>query len=147
MNRCPIWGGAFSEAKVRLWVDPGGSPIAQNRPFKTRSRQPHSHRPKKLIQMITYCCVGAAVLCEWRYMPRFYLNLFNDQDLRDEEGAEMPDLGAAKVKAIASVRALMAEHVTLGRPIYLSHRIEITDEYDKVLATIPFGEAVTIVDR
>jgi hypothetical protein len=40
----------------------------------------------------------------------------------------------------------MAEHVTTGRPINLSHRIEIADETGKVLATIPFRELVTVTN-
>lgn len=80
-------------------------------------------------------------------MTRFHLNLFNDQDVIDEEGFEMPDLPAVKERAIASIRALMAEHLTLRRPIVLSHRIEITNELGKILATIPFRETVTILEN
>ena len=77
-------------------------------------------------------------------MPRYHLNLFNDADVMDEEGAEFPDLAAAKAEAIRGARALMADHVVQGRAITLS--IEVADESGKVLAVIPFRELVRIQD-
>lgn len=77
-------------------------------------------------------------------MPRFHLNLFNDIDASDEEGAMYPDLSAAKSAAINGARALMAEHILAGRPIDLEHRVEISDEAGRVLALIPFRELITI---
>jgi hypothetical protein len=79
-------------------------------------------------------------------MARFFLNLFNDQDVPDDEGADLPDLAAAKKRAIEGARALIAEHVMDGRPIDLSHRIEVADETGRVLAAIPFREVITIND-
>lgn len=78
-------------------------------------------------------------------MARFHLNLFNDLDVMDEEGIELPDLAAARDHSIAAARALMAEHVVMGRPIKLDHRIEVADHAGRVLATIPFREVITIV--
>ena len=78
--------------------------------------------------------------------PRYRLNLFNDADvLDDDEGYELADLAEAKEKAISGARGLISEHVRLGRPINLDHRMEIADD-GKVLAIIPFRELVTIVD-
>ena len=78
-------------------------------------------------------------------VPRYHLNLFNDVDIADEEGSELADLAAAKEKAIAGARELMAEHIILGRAVNLSHRIEIADPRGTVLATLPFREMITIV--
>ncbi|WP_030539920.1 hypothetical protein [Sphingobium sp. DC-2] len=79
-------------------------------------------------------------------MPRYFINIYNDADVLDDEGADHADLAAAKEVAIRGVRAMMAEHVSSGRPVNLRHRVEITDNSGKVLATIPFGELITIVD-
>lgn len=79
-------------------------------------------------------------------MPIYFFNLFNDAEWRDDEGAECPDLAAAKDIAIASARELMAEHVTKGRPVHLHHRIEVADADGKVLATIPFNEVITVTE-
>jgi len=77
-------------------------------------------------------------------MPRYFLNIYNDGDVPDEEGIEAEDLGAAKGEAIRGARSLIADHVIEGRPITLSHRIEVEDGNGQVLATIAFGEVVTI---
>lgn len=77
--------------------------------------------------------------------PRYRLNLFNDADVLDDEGYDLADLAEAKEKAISGARGLISEHVRLGRPINLDHRMEIVDD-GKVLAIIPFRELVTIVD-
>lgn len=79
-------------------------------------------------------------------MALYHLNLFNDVTVMDDEGSECPDLAAAKAKAIAAARDLMAEHVRLGRPLDLSHRMEVADDHGKVLAVLPFREIVTIRD-
>lgn len=80
-------------------------------------------------------------------MARYYFNIYNDADVLDEEGAEFSDLAAAKAHAIAGARSLMAEHLVLGRPIDLSHRIEVADASGRVLAVLPFAELVTIAGR
>lgn len=80
-------------------------------------------------------------------MPRYYLNIYNDADVLDEEGMEFPDLAAAKQEAIRGARGMMADHLLEGRPITLDHRIEIADANGTVLVKIPFRELVTIVDR
>lgn len=80
-------------------------------------------------------------------MPRYYLNLFNDVDTIDEEGADFPDLAEARKGAVDAARALIAEHVTKGQPIDLGDRIEVADAAGEVLAVIRFREVVTITDR
>lgn len=79
-------------------------------------------------------------------MPRYHLNLFNDIDVADEDGAEFPSLAAAKAKAIEGARELIAEHVRIGRPVNLSHRVEVADDDGRVLAVIPFRELFTVID-
>lgn len=79
-------------------------------------------------------------------MPRYYFNLYNDAEVLDDEGIEHPDLAAARQEAIRGARALIAEHVVGGRPVTLSHRIEIADESRLVRATIFFREVITVID-
>ena len=79
-------------------------------------------------------------------MPRFRINLFNDEDVYDEEGTEVPDLAAAKLLAIAGARGLMSEHVRDGKPIDLRHRVEVANDDGKVLAIIPSRELITVRD-
>jgi aspartate carbamoyltransferase regulatory subunit len=80
-------------------------------------------------------------------MPRYHINIFNDVDVIDEEGVELPDLATAKARAIRGGRAIMADHVKAGRPLRLFHRIEIVDDGDKVLTVIPFRELITLEDH
>lgn len=79
-------------------------------------------------------------------MPRFFINVFNDIDVPDEEGHDCPDLAAAREQAVKGAREMMADHVRVGRPITLHHRMEVTDDAGTVLVTIPFREVITIVE-
>jgi len=79
-------------------------------------------------------------------MPIYHLNIFNDIDAIDEQGAEYPDLEAAKRAAIVAARELMAHHLMAGRPLVLHHRIEIADDAGEALAVLPFREIITIAD-
>lgn len=79
-------------------------------------------------------------------MPRYHLHLRDDIDVVDEEGADFADLASAKAVAIEGARDVMGEHVRAGRPINLSHWIEIADGDGRVLAVIPFRELLTVID-
>jgi hypothetical protein len=76
-------------------------------------------------------------------MPRFYFNLRNDLVVDDEEGLELPDLAAAREYALFNARSIAAENVHKGK-LNLSHRIEIADEDNQVLATVSFADAVKV---
>ena len=75
-------------------------------------------------------------------MPRYYLNLFDDLDVPDDEGDEFPDLAAAREAAIEGARSLMSDHVRYGQPIDLTHRIEIADSSRNVVAILTFADVV-----
>ena len=77
-------------------------------------------------------------------MPRYYIHIYNDADMIDEDGMELRDLPAAKYEAIRGARSIMADHLVAGRPLKLFHRVEIANAEGKVLAVIPFRELVTI---
>ena len=79
-------------------------------------------------------------------MPRFFFNLYDDLDVLDEEGLELPDLEAAKAVGVQNARSIAAEQV-LGGKLVLSSRIEITDERGKVVKKIRFADAIEIEHR
>lgn len=77
-------------------------------------------------------------------MPRFHLNIFNGAgEAPDEEGQELADLAAARAEAIKGIRSLLAAEMSEGA-IDLGGRIEIAEPGGRILATIPFGEAVEV---
>lgn len=76
-------------------------------------------------------------------MPRFYFHLFNDLDVRDEEGLELPDKAAAIEQAVKNARVMAAESVCEGH-LVLNHRIEIMDANGSAVATVRFGDAVEV---
>lgn len=76
-------------------------------------------------------------------MPRYFFHLYNDIVAMDEEGAELPDLEAARANGIREAREMLLETVAEGR-INFSHRIDIADESGAVVDSVTFGEAVTV---
>ena len=78
-------------------------------------------------------------------MPRFHLNIVNGEGMSaDEEGMELPDLAGARAEAIRGIRSILASEIG-GGTIDLGGRIEIADSQGKILETIAFEEAVTIL--
>jgi hypothetical protein len=74
-----------------------------------------------------------------RDVPRFYFHLFNDTDVQDNEGAELPSVDRAVQRAQEYAREMAAESVREGRLI-LDHRIEVTDELGKNVTTVHFSD-------
>lgn len=79
-----------------------------------------------------------------RSMPRFYLHLYNDVEVRDDEGVDLPDLESARLHATRQVLFTLAETVKERGRIVLSHRVDIEDGQGTVLATVRFGDVVEI---
>jgi hypothetical protein len=77
-------------------------------------------------------------------MAHYYIHIYDDLDMIDEDGMELRDLAAARYEAIRGARGMMADHLVAGRPLKLFHRVEIADDGGKVLMVIPFREVVTI---
>lgn len=77
-------------------------------------------------------------------MPRFYFHLHNDIEAVDSEGREYSDLEAAIAAARHQARQLAGETVKEKGRIVLSHRIDIEDERGSVLATVAFGDVVSV---
>ena len=77
-------------------------------------------------------------------MPRFYLHLHNMViDTNDGEGSDLPDLAAARVQAIAGIRDFIAHEAMKGELDFRGH-VNIADDKQATLATIPFVDAFTI---
>lgn len=77
-------------------------------------------------------------------MPVFYLHIYyRDMAARDEEGLELASLEAARSEAIAGARGIMRDELRNGR-LSLGSRIEIEDSSGRMLATVPFREAITV---
>ena len=75
-------------------------------------------------------------------MPRFYFHLYDNLDVLDDEGIELPDLEAARAHAVRCARVTFAETAKDEGRVVLHHRIDIADEERAVLETVPFGDAV-----
>ena len=91
--------------------------------------------------MVTLGTIAASV--HLRFMPRYYLNLYNDQVTIDQEGREFDDEHGARAHAIKEARVLAADSVSHGH-FTGSDRIEILDEDRKVVGNVRFDEAVEI---
>ena len=78
-------------------------------------------------------------------MPHFYLNLRNDVELKDPEGLEAESVEAARNAAIRGARDIMAEDMRCGE-MRLCEKIDVVDESGRVVTTVAFRHAVTIVD-
>jgi hypothetical protein len=77
-------------------------------------------------------------------MPRFFFNLYNDVFVDDQEGEELPDLAAARVRAEGFARDMAAASVLDHGRIDLRHRIEVVDASRQPLLSVTFGDVVTI---
>lgn len=79
-------------------------------------------------------------------MAHFYLNLHNAHvDVSDEEGVDLPDLEAARQRAIAGIRDFIG-HEAFAGTIDLRGQVDVSDESGTTLASVRFAEAFTIHD-
>ncbi len=79
-------------------------------------------------------------------MPRFYFHLHNDMYTHDEEGREFRDVDAAHGAAVEDARQMAAESVRAGH-LDLTHYVEVTDDSDRSLLRVTFGDVVTITNE
>jgi hypothetical protein len=77
-------------------------------------------------------------------MPRYFFHLRNSVDAEDYEGLELPDVGAARERAVAYALDMTAASVLEQRKINLHHRIEVADEQGQTVITVEFGDVVKI---
>jgi hypothetical protein len=76
----------------------------------------------------------------------YYMHLYNDTEAKDEEGVELDNLDAARVHASTQAVGLISETIKDTRRLVLSHRIDIEDCESRVLSTVRYGDAVTVVN-
>jgi len=71
-------------------------------------------------------------------MMRYYFHILTDTErLRDPDGEEFPTLAEACEEATQSARDLIAEELRCGRAVPSLWSIQITQEDDTVLQTVP----------
>jgi hypothetical protein len=73
-------------------------------------------------------------------MPRYFFHIRNDEHVDDEEGTELPDVAAARDKALDGVLDLICESVRKGR-LNLDDFIVVTDEQGHEVLKLQFREA------
>ena len=76
-------------------------------------------------------------------MPRFYLHLYDDLVVKDEDGIFLADADEAWREAVRNARSIVAEQALKGR-INLKHWIDIVDENGEPVLTVPFSSAVSV---
>jgi hypothetical protein len=78
-------------------------------------------------------------------MPLFYFHLWcGGTYIADREGAEYPDICAARIEALKGARCILSGDIRSGL-FNLDQRFEITDPAGSHLLDVPFSEAVEIV--
>lgn len=77
-------------------------------------------------------------------MPHFYFHLRNDLDVPDEEGADLPDVEAAREYARKSILDVMAGTLLEQGRVTLSHRIDIEDDTGRLIEAVMFRDVVKI---
>lgn len=77
-------------------------------------------------------------------MPRYFFDLYNDMIVRDDEGRELPDLEAAKERALKEAPQMLAASATEQGKIDLRHYIKVRDESGAEVHCIDFEDAVSV---
>lgn len=79
-------------------------------------------------------------------MPRYYMHLVDGEDRTlDPDGVEMPAEAIAGV-ALDQARDCMAGDVKNGR-LDFGYRIDVHDESSKLVHSLPFKQALQIINR
>lgn len=73
-------------------------------------------------------------------MPRFFFHLYDDTLVPDDEGMELPDMEAVRKTALANAREIACAEIKEGK-LSLQHRIEVVDEDQRPVLTLPFRSA------
>jgi hypothetical protein len=70
-------------------------------------------------------------------MPRFHFHVRDGESLlEDLQGAEFPDLDAARADTVVAAREVLAERIKAGQPLD-GLQYEIFDEAGRLAATVP----------
>jgi len=75
-------------------------------------------------------------------MGRFYFHLKqNNELLPDEEGIELPSVEAARTEALKTVRELVSQAITAGKP-NVPEALVIADEAGRTLEIVPLASVL-----
>lgn len=77
-------------------------------------------------------------------MPRFFFHLRDDMSVDDEEGQELPDVAAARLRAFKYAVDMSANSILEHQKVNLHHSIEVADETKQVILTVEFGDVITV---
>ena len=77
-------------------------------------------------------------------MPRYFFDMHNDIETRDEEGLELPDIAAAREQATENAREMVCDSIQRHGGVNLEHRIDVRDEAGEIVVTTTFRQAFTI---
>jgi hypothetical protein len=78
-------------------------------------------------------------------MPVYFFHFLHHRErVEDEEGLDLPDLEAAKIEAIASVRDAVSVEARFGDTIDTHMRVEIVDAEGRILTLISFADAICL---
>ncbi len=70
-------------------------------------------------------------------MPRFHFHVRDSDNLfEDPDGAELPDLEAARADTVTAAREILAERIKAGQPLD-GLQFEICDEAGRLVAMVP----------
>ena len=76
---------------------------------------------------------------------RYFFHLKNRTgEVRDEEGSELPDVAAARARALESIRAILSHELQEGR-IDLAGHVDVLEAGGRQVLHVEFGEAVEIL--
>ena len=64
--------------------------------------------------------------------------------IKDCEGADFPNVEAAKVEAVRSAREIISEEMRSESPVHLGDSIEVADSEGRTVLNVPFSGAVSI---
>ena len=77
-------------------------------------------------------------------MTRYFFNLREyGRTIADDEGTLLPNVDAARDRAVVSARALMSADLVEGR-LCLDCDIEVVDEVGRTAVKLPFADAVHV---
>jgi len=78
-------------------------------------------------------------------VPTYYFDLYNDMDVIDDEGCDLPDLEAAKAHALAEARTMIEANVAETGKVDLTHRMDVRNESGATVHSLRFEDAVRFV--
>jgi hypothetical protein len=75
---------------------------------------------------------------------RYFFDLHNDTETRDQEGAELPDMESAIAHARLEAKCMAAESVREFGHLILGHSITIRDVSGSVVGAVKFADVVRV---